>query len=205
MIQLTHERPDDAQPIESLLDTAFGPDRLRKASYQYRVAAPPVPYLRFVARDHGDLIGTIRYWPVSVGGGREALLLGPIAVDPARGARGVGGALIRHSLSVAAEAGHGAVLLVGDIEYYGRFGFRHAATQGIVMPGECAERLLVHELAPGALHGAAGPLAPCQPPHSVESGNFWLPTLAEARRWLSDQLDLGSGEPVDPRLLPATG
>lgn len=205
MIQLTHERPDDAQPIESLLDTAFGPDRLRKTSYQYRVATPPVPYLRFVAREHDALVGTIRYWPVSVGGGREALLLGPIAVDPERGARGVGGALIRHSLSVAAEAGHGAVLLVGDIAYYGRFGFRHAASRGIVMPGEREERLLVHELAPGALHGVAGPLAPCTPPNPAEAGGFWLPTLAEARRWLSDQLDLNNEDGVDPDLIPATG
>lgn len=205
MIQLTHERPDDAQPIETLLDTAFGPDRLRKTSYQYRVAVPPVPYLRFVARDNGGLVGTIRYWPVAVSGGREALLLGPIAVDPARGARGVGGALIRHSLSAAAEAGHRAVLLVGDIDYYGRFGFRFAAAEGIVMPGERSDRLLVHELAPGALRGAAGPLMPLHPePRPIEAAG-WLPVLADARRWLSDQLDLGSETAFDPTLIPASG
>ena len=196
MFELTHERPCDARKIETLLDTAFGADRRCKTSYQYRVSVPPVPYLRFVARDDGDLIGTIRYWPVSVGSGREALLLGPIAVVPGHGARGVGGALMRHSLAVAAEAGHGAVLLVGDVDYYGRFGFRHASPEGIVMPGERAERLLVRELAPGGLRGVAGSLAPCQFAASpetgrlaVETGSGLMPALADAGRWLTHQLD----------------
>lgn len=205
MIQLTLERPDDAKPIECLLDTAFGPDRLRKTSYQYRAAVPPIPYLRFVARDNGGVVGTIRYWPVAVGGSREALLLGPIAVDPGRGARGVGGALIRHSLSVAAEAGHQAVLLVGDINYYGRFGFRYAAQDGIVMPGERSERLLVHELAPGALRGVAGPLMPLKAPARPSEAATWRPALAEARRWLGEQLEFGCETVLEPNPIPATG
>ena len=202
MIELTHERPDDAEGIESLLDRAFGQDRLRKTSYQFRVSTPPVPDLSFVVRDADLLIGTIRYWPVSVGTGKQALLLGPIAVDPARSAQGVGGALMRHSLAAAAAAGHGAVLLVGDIAYYGRFGFHHAAPQGITMPGEQAERLLLQELAPGALRGVEGPLAPCGSQQTIHPDQ-WLPALSEAGRWINDRLDLGGD--LETRLAPALG
>ena len=209
MTQLTHERPHDAQAIETLLDRAFGPDRLRKTSYQYRTSAPPVPYLRFVVRQSDALIGTIRYWPVSVGSGSQALLLGPIAVDPDRESQGVGSTLMQHSLSEAAAAGHGAVLLVGDIDYYGRFGFRHAAPEGIVMPGESRERLLVRELVPGALRGVEGPLVPCGQPHLVDENGGWLPALADAGRWLTDhlefELDIGLDIGRAPGLALAAG
>ena len=58
---------------------------------------------------------------------------------------------------------HGALadaFLVGDLSYYGRFGFRPAAHQGLFMPGERPERLQVLELEPGALAGVAGDLWP---------------------------------------------
>jgi len=48
------------------------------------------------------------------------------------------------------------VLLVGDLSYYGRFGFRSAAAHGIGMPGEQPHRLQVLELQAGALDGVAG-------------------------------------------------
>ena len=204
MIHLTDERPADAAEIETILDRAFGADRLKKTSYRYRAYGPSVPYLRFVAREFETVIGTIRYWPVSVGGRDNALLLGPIAVDPSRRAQAVGGTLIQHSLAVAAEAGHRAVLLVGDVDYYGRFGFAYAATAGIVMPDERAERLLVRELAPNALRGLQGPLIPFDPRSrsAVERGRAEnaaatpplaaaaTPPLAEAGRWLNEYLDI---------------
>jgi predicted N-acetyltransferase YhbS len=49
---------------------------------------------------------------------------------------------------------------VGDLSYYGRFGFRSAAAHGIFMPGEDPRRLQLLELDPGALAGVAGDLWP---------------------------------------------
>jgi predicted N-acetyltransferase YhbS len=70
------------------------------------------------------------------------LLLGPIAVGADYRSSGVGGLLMRASLARAATAGHQLVVLVGDEPYYGRFGFRPAATWGISMLKESPARVL---------------------------------------------------------------
>lgn len=164
MFTITTERPEDGPAIDALLDDAFGPTRESKMSYRYRQDVAPVDDLKLVARDANDtLIGTIRYWPILVGAARKpGLLLGPLAVAQAWQAKGVGAALMRRSLDMAAWARHERVLLVGDYGYYERFGFRPAGAHGIVMPGENPARLLALPLAADALSGVAGPLQPAR-------------------------------------------
>jgi len=161
------EQPQDADAIEALLDEAFGPDRVKKQSYRYRQSAAPVAPLCLVAREEGRLLGTIRYWPIAIRGERRAtpaLLLGPIGVAADRRRERIGDRLIRQTLLQACELGHRLVLLVGDIGYYGRFGFRPATPYGIRMPGEQPERLQLLEFASGALAGVAGDLWPVRQP-----------------------------------------
>jgi predicted N-acetyltransferase YhbS len=110
-----------------------------------------------VAADHHQLVGTVRLWNVAAGPGCEALLLGPLAVHSAYRNRGIGTALMRRAIGRARLAGHGAILLVGDAPYYGRFGFSAALTGELWMPGRHdRDRLLALELKPGALAGARG-------------------------------------------------
>ena len=93
--------------------------------------------------------------------GREgrALLLGPLAVDPALKSAGIGSALMRHAIAEVFRLGHGAVLLVGDAPYYARFGFSSEKTGRLAMPGPYEKhRFLALELKPGALDGASGVL-----------------------------------------------
>jgi predicted N-acetyltransferase YhbS len=154
MISIRSERPADVAAREALLDVAYGPVRFTKPSQRLRQQREPA--LAFVAREHGRVIGTVRLWPVAAGS-RPALLLGPLAVHPDCRRRGVGAALMRRALRAAAEAGHAAVLLVGDAEYYGRFGFTAEKTGSLGMPGPYEPaRLLALELAAGALDGANG-------------------------------------------------
>ena len=64
---------------------------------------------------------------------------------------------MRHALDEARRGAHQAVLLVGDAPYYGRFGFTAQTTGALSLPGPYArDRLLAHELVPGALAGARG-------------------------------------------------
>lgn len=64
---------------------------------------------------------------------------------------------MRHAIKEAARLGHGAVILVGDPEYYERFGFTGAKTAGLAMPGPVERRrFLALELKPGHLDGAKG-------------------------------------------------
>jgi predicted N-acetyltransferase YhbS len=156
MISIRTERPADVAAREALLDVAYGPVRFTKPSQRLREQREPA--LSFIAQENGRVIGTVRLWPVAAGG-RPALLLGPLAVHPDSRRRGVGAALMRRALRAAAEVGHGAVLLVGDAAYYGRFGFTADKTAGLAMPGPYEpDRLLALELAAGALDGAHGPI-----------------------------------------------
>ena len=78
-LRLLRERPRDNAAVEEMNEAAFGPERQQKIVYRLREGVAPVPELSFVAVEDGALLGSVRFWPVSVGG-HEELLLGPLAV-----------------------------------------------------------------------------------------------------------------------------
>lgn len=156
------EQSADMPAREALLDRAMGEGRKRKSSEALRRGRIPAAGLAFVARDgSGAVVGTVRLWDVRLGEGADALLLGPLAVDPQVKSGGIGSALMRHAIAEARRLGHGAILLVGDAAYYERFGFSAAGTGELAMPGPYEQhRFLALELRSGALDGAHGTLKP---------------------------------------------
>ena len=160
MIDIRPEQPGDAAAIECLLDEAFGPDRHRKISYTFRRGVERLEDLCLAAHDGDVLVGTIRGWPIAIGAHDvPALLVGPVAV--ARGWRGtgLGGRLIGEVLGRGRTMGLLLAVLVGDMSYYGRFGFAPAARWGIAMPREAAARVLALPLDP-ATRPPSGELRP---------------------------------------------
>ncbi|GAA5619616.1 hypothetical protein Brsp03_03781 [Brucella sp. NBRC 12951] len=148
---------------ESLLDRAMGEGRRRKSSEKLRRGRLPADGLAFAALgEDGLLAGTVRLWDVHAGLDAfgfpvPALLLGPLAVDPSAAGCGIGSALMRRAIDEAKDRGHGAIILVGDPEYYERFGFTAEKTGELAMPGPYEERrFLALELKPGHLDGAHG-------------------------------------------------
>ncbi len=159
MFMILPERPEDEAAIETLLDDAFGEDRHTKASYALRQDGPAVPGLSFCARSGEKLVGTIRFWPVAIGETTTpALLLGPLGVAPERRNYGIGRGLICRGHTMAEELGYKLVLLVGEQQYYSRFGYTPALPHGLYMMGEDPSRLMVHELETGFLQGTSGEL-----------------------------------------------
>jgi predicted N-acetyltransferase YhbS len=147
-----------AGAVERLYDDVFGPARFHKASYLFREGVEPIRELSWVALDGDRLVGAIRYWPILVGEtGHSALLLGPLAIAQDRAGKGIGRALMFKTLDLAAQLGHDLVLLVGDVDYYKRFGFVPATPHGFVMPGESRpDRLQVAPLKDNVLGRIAG-------------------------------------------------
>jgi len=163
-VRIRRERGSDVTAREQLLDAAFGDDRFAKSSERLREGRVPAGGLTFVALDGNRLIGTIRLWSITAGYDRPCLLLGPLAVAADAQNHGVGGHLMRHALRKAASLRYSAVILVGDADYYRRFGFSSERTGALYMPGPFErERLLACELAPGALKGARGTIAVHRP------------------------------------------
>ena len=155
------ETPADIPARNALIGRAMGPNWRRKASHRLRSGRVPSEGLAFVALDAaGGVVGTVRLWDVRAGeGGPAALLLGPLAVDPAVKGAGIGSALMDLAIGEARRLGHRAILLVGDAPYYARFGFGAEKTGGLAMPGPYErERFLALELAAGALAAARGTL-----------------------------------------------
>jgi predicted N-acetyltransferase YhbS len=161
VIEIRDEFHRDVEAREALLDACFGESRFQKTCERLREGRRPAQGLSLVAEDDGAVIGTVRLWHVTAGPGRPALLLGPLAVDPARQGDGIGGRLMRAALERAKALGHRAILLVGDAPFYARFGFDAGATADLWLPGPYERgRFLALELAPGALAGARGLVSP---------------------------------------------
>jgi predicted N-acetyltransferase YhbS len=159
MISIRTEKTSDIGAREALLDQAYGPSRFRKPSETIRRGRRPAEGLALVAVEDGRIIATVRLWQIACGD-KPALLLGPLAVACDRQREGIGAAMVRRAVDAARARGHGAIVLVGDAEYYGRFGFTAEKTGALAMPGPFERhRLLARELVPGALDGAAGVIA----------------------------------------------
>ncbi|WP_375157385.1 GNAT family N-acetyltransferase [Bradyrhizobium sp. RDT46] len=154
------ERAVDVAAREALLDACFGEDRHGRTCQRLRHGRAPAAGLALSAVREGRLVGTVRLWHVSAGG-RPALVLGPLAVDPACRELGIGAALMHQALAAARARGHGAVILLGDAPYYARFGFSAEKTAELALPGPFErDRLLAIEFADGALDGAGGMIVP---------------------------------------------
>jgi predicted N-acetyltransferase YhbS len=154
------ERASDVAAREALLDTCFGANRAARTCQRLRDGRAPAEGLALSVVRQGRLVGTVRLWHVSAGG-KPALMLGPIAVDPSCRKLGLGAALMNHALAAAKARGHGTVILLGDAAYYERFGFTAEKTGALSLPGPFErERLLGLELRDGALDGASGLIVP---------------------------------------------
>jgi predicted N-acetyltransferase YhbS len=155
-LSIMPEAPDDAVAIDRLHERTFGPGRYAKSAYRLREQVAHRLDVSFTARIGTLMVGSVRLSPIRIGE-TEALLLGPLTVEPAFRERGVGLALIERALKAAAEKGHRLVVLVGDEPYYGKAGFKPIPHGRAIMPGPVdPARLLVAELGAGAFDGVCG-------------------------------------------------
>jgi predicted N-acetyltransferase YhbS len=155
--QIRNEVEGDEAALSELSAEAFGPGRFARTAYRVREGVPPVSTLSLTAWLDDSLVGGIRFTALIIGGEGRALLLGPLVVHPAHKGNGFGKALAEEGLARARAQGFRLVVLVGDMPYYGKFGFVPVSRGQIVLPGPVdPARLLALELVPGALRGATG-------------------------------------------------
>jgi predicted N-acetyltransferase YhbS len=151
------ETEGDVETLSQLSAEAFGPGRFARSAYRVREGVPPVAALCLAGWREDRLIAGIRFTAISIGEEKNAALLGPLVVDPAEKGKGFGRALVEEGLKRAKSEGFALVLLVGDMPYYGRFGFAPVKPGQITLPGPVDPvRLLALELVPGALATAVG-------------------------------------------------
>ncbi|PSW16873.1 N-acetyltransferase [Photobacterium sanctipauli] len=101
--------------------------------------------LSLVAEDESGIIGHIAFSPVTIAGEASKWFgLGPVSVTPSRQGEGIGGSLIREGVEMLKTQGAEGIVLLGEPEYYGRFGFK--ANDNLTLPGVPAEYFLVMPL-----------------------------------------------------------
>ena len=145
-----------APAIEALNADSFGPGRFAKSAYRLREGVRPVAALSFVAVEDGILRGSVRFWPISVGG-HEELLLGPLAVQSDQRGRGIGIALMQAGIAAAQQGPWRGILLVGDEPYYAKVGFSRLPPGRVKFPGPVDQnRILGLSLKAGELLNLSG-------------------------------------------------
>ena len=134
----------DAAAIEHLLDAAFGADRRQRTAYKLRDGVDFVPALSFGLHDGTALVGSIQCWPVMLKEHNFPLILvGPVAVSPMYQNQGIGHKLMHAALDAAVVRGDAPMVMIGDPEYYERFGFFAGAGNGWTLPGPWEPRRLL--------------------------------------------------------------
>ena len=87
-----------------------------------------------VAEQEGELFGHVAFSPVTIGQeDRGWFGLGPVAVQPGHQNRGIGSKLIEAGLAQLRSSGASGCVVLGEPEYYARFGFR--ADPRLTFPG----------------------------------------------------------------------
>ena len=136
-----------------------------------RAGCAPIESLSFSAWESDRLIGSLQSWPVALEGadGRSTplVMVGPVAVEPALQRGGTGRALMDAAIAAAGRpveqgGAEGALMMIGDPDYYGRFwGFAADATGHWDVPGPVERhRLLARGVRGGAVPSGAGLIVP---------------------------------------------
>ncbi len=129
-------------------------ERLRKAPAF-------ISELSLVAESEGKILGHILFTPAIIENRQKqfhTLVSGHVSVLPAFQKQGIGGLLIKAGHKMAVECGFNSVILVGQPEYYPRFGYKPASGWGInthhALPSD--DVFMAVELAENALQNVSG-------------------------------------------------
>lgn len=136
MITIWDERPGDEAAITEVTRAAFAAHPHSSHTEEFIVAALRKAgslSISLVAESRDDdvgqrprILGHIAFSPVTISyGSYDWYGLGPVSVAPPFQRRGIGRDLIEHGLARLRARGAEGCVVLGEPEYYGRFGFRY--------------------------------------------------------------------------------
>lgn len=144
IMKIRQEREDDFQEVQNLVERAFHNAKHSNGNEQdlvkkLRKSSAFVEQLSLVCEENERIYGYILFTKNRIG--KEiGLTLAPVAVEPKLQKRGLGRLLIKRGLQIAKTMGFNFVCVLGDREYYSRFGFKEASFWKIYPPFEVDEK-----------------------------------------------------------------
>ena len=144
MIRLRSEQTQDADSIRAVIRAAFATHPLSLHNEERIVDAlrdAGVLAVSIVATSDDHVVGHIACSPVVIDDQDCGWYgLGPVAVRPDMQRSGIGAMLVRASITELTQRGAEGIVLLGDLEYYERFGFKQQSR--LVLPGAPANHFL---------------------------------------------------------------
>jgi len=145
-MQIRSETKADYPRVHALNCAAF--NQRTEANLVDMLRASGDAIISLVAEDDGEIVGHILFSRLMTP--PRCLALAPVAVLPDRQNEGIGTSLIRKGLAVAKQSRWLAVFVLGDPEYYERFGFSVEDADPFEAPYP-KEYMMALALAPGVL------------------------------------------------------
>ncbi|MBR4224212.1 MAG: N-acetyltransferase [Oscillospiraceae bacterium] len=150
------EDPGDYKAVELMTMRSFWNKYWPGCTEHYliriiRESADFIPEISRIAEYDGKIVGAIYYtkaWIVDGDKRTEIVTFGPLAVEPTMEGNDIGGALMRETIRLAREAGIAGIALMGEPDYYPRFGFERGAKYGMTdAEGNSFDALMILPLA----------------------------------------------------------
>jgi putative acetyltransferase len=127
---IRRETVGDIEAIDEVTIAAFRTLPVSNQTEQFIIKAlraAGVLTISLVAEIDGRVVGHIAFSPVTISEGTKGWYgLGPVSVLPEYQKQGIGKSLINEGLSLLKELGGQGCALVGDPNYYRRFGFQNS-------------------------------------------------------------------------------
>jgi len=145
------EQAGDFGDVRAVNERAF--ERRDEANLVEALRADAVRIASLVAIEAGRLVGHVmvsRVWIDAASGAVAIASLAPVAVLPEYQRKGIGSALIARGIDECQSAGWPAMIVVGHVDYYPRFGFSAAAVAHLESPYS-GPHFMGRDLQPGAL------------------------------------------------------
>lgn len=116
--------------------------------------------LNFVMEEDGELIGQVVFHEAELIMKDDSRLpiatFGPIGIRPDKKRKNYGTVLLAYAMNKAKEYDIKALLIEGNIDFYGKLGFTKACDRGILYHGQTVDFLLCRELEKGYLSDSDG-------------------------------------------------
>lgn len=137
------ENKSDYLEVENLVRNAFW-NVYRPGAFEHYIVHELrndesfIKNLAYVIEDNGEIVGHINYSTGFIESENEksdAVVLGPIAIRNDHQNKGLGTKLIEYTLSLAEKEDIPYIFVVGDENYYQRFGFISASEYGLYLEG----------------------------------------------------------------------
>ena len=124
-------RKADRRAVLATVEAAFGqPDEAILVQNMWNEDAIA---LDLTAEENGAVVGHCAFSIVTADPALEGAALGlaPVSVAPSRQRSGIGSALVETGLDICKTRGASLIVVLGEPEYYSRFGFKPGASQNI--------------------------------------------------------------------------